>query len=262
MRAQLPSGIAQAVGAHLDRCPACRADVAGLRRLRASVRAAVLGARDLSPRPDFAAACAARLRHDAARAATAGHRRRTWLAVAAAVVLVVGGGFGLFGEGVYGFSALAATAVGDHRFCVVAIRPNRRPFPLDDAARAYDDPVARSLASAEPKPATLGGGPVRVLERHSCVFENRRFAHLVLEYRQSLISLVVTQDERLLRALPGASAPADGSVVTLAPRDGFHVAAFRGPRHLVFLISTLGDADLRDVARSMAPSVARAMRGL
>lgn len=253
---------AEAIATHLEHCASCRADVDGLRRLRRVVRSAFLTARNLSPRPDFLATMSGRLRAEAVHSRAHRPWRRHWLAAAAALAFVVGSGFGLCGQGISGFTAMVHAAVGDHRFCVVAFRLARRPLALDEAARLYDDPVDRSLDTVEPQPTPLAGGTVHVLERHACVFDNRRFAHLVLGYRQGLISLVVTPDERLLRALPGASAPADGSVVTLGPVDGFHVAAFRGPRHVVFLISTLSDADLRDVAGSMKPSVSRALKGL
>lgn len=251
---------ARVIVAHLGRCSACHAEVEALRRLRASVRAAYLGSTDLSPSREFVAAMDARLRSEALRD-RATSSRRTWLAVAATLALVLGGGLGLRGLGVAGFTAIVQAAVGDHRFCSVAIKLSER-LSLDQAARVYDDPVDRSLQVVEPSRTELSGGPIRILERHSCVYEGRRFAHLVLGYKHERISLVVTPDERLLRRLPGASAPGDGSVVSLRPVDGVQVAAFRGPHHVVFLISSLSDDDLREVAGSMEASVSRALNGM
>jgi len=252
---------AQAIVAHLDRCPRCHAEVEGLRRLRASVRTAYLGSRDLSPTPTFAATLHSRLRAEAVGAPRVSSWRHRWLAVAATVVLVIGGGFGVRGLGVSGFTAILQAAVGDHRYCLVTFRLTERPIELEKAAQLYDDPVDRSLESVQPGSDQLSGGPVRILERHSCVYHGRRFAHIVVRYKGALTSVVVTPDERLLRHLPGASAPADGSIVTLPPVDGFQVAAFRGPHHVVFVISTLADDDVREVARSMAGSISRAMKG-
>ena len=251
---------ARAIVTHLDSCPACEADVEGLRRLRASVRSAYLASTELSPRPDFVAALGSRLRSNAMRDAGGSSWRRTWLALAATAVLVAGGGFGLRGLGVSGFTAIVQAAVGDHRFCLVAFKLTERPVPLAQAARLYDDPVDRSLDTVQPSATELSGGPVRILERHSCVFDGRRFAHIVLRYKRELISLAVTPDERLLRNFPGASSPGNGSIVSLPPVDGYHVAAFRGPHHIAFVISTLGDDDLREVAQSMESSVSRALR--
>jgi hypothetical protein len=233
--------------------------VAGLRRLRASVRSAYLGSSDLSPDPAFAAKLHSHLRDEATRG-TRATSWRTWLALAASLVLVLGGGFAVRGLGLSGFTAILQAAVGDHRYCLVAFRLTERPIPLERAAELYDDPVDGSLEHVQPSPIQLSGGPVRVLERHSCVFAGRRFAHIVLRYKHELISLVVTPDERLLRNLPGASGPpGDGSTVSLPPVDGLHIAAFRGPHHVVFVISALNDDDLREATRSMEPSVSRAL---
>jgi hypothetical protein len=251
---------AHAIVAHLDRCPRCRADVEGLRRVRASVRAAYLGSRDLSPTPAFAANLHSRLRAEAAGKRAGSSWRHTWLAVAATVALVIGGGFGFRGLGVSGFTAILQAAVGDHRFCLVTFKLTERPLELEKAARLYNDPVDRLLESVQPASDQLSGGPIRILERHSCVYQGRRFAHIVVRYKGALTSLVVTPDDRLLRHLPGASAPADGSIVSLAPVDGFQVAAFRGPHHVVFVISSLADDDVRAVAGAMAGPVSRAMK--
>ena len=257
---QAPVETAEAIATHVDGCPACQADVAELRRLRASVRSAYFAASDLAPRPEFAAALGSRLRASATEDAVVPTWRRTWLAMAATVVLVVGGGFGLRGLGVAEFTAIVQAAVGDHRFCLVAFKLTERPMPLARAAEVYDDPVDRPLETVEPSTAELSGGPVRILERHSCVFDRRRFAHIVLQYKRELISLVVTPDERRLRNLPGASVPADGSIASLPPVDGYHVAAFRGRDHVVFAISTLDDNDLREVTRSMKGPVSGALK--
>jgi Putative zinc-finger len=258
----VPVEDARAISTHLGGCPACHAEIEDLRRLRGSLRSAYLASTDLAPAPEFVSALRSQLRAAVERREAGSSWRHTWLALAATIALVVGGGFGVRGLGVSGFTAILHAAVGDHRFCLVAFKLAERPIPLERAAQLYDDPVDRLLDRVEPGPAQLSGGPVRIVERHSCVYDGRRFAHIVLRYKGALISLVVTPDERLLRALPGASAPADGSIASLPPTDGFQVAAFRGPHHVVFLVSSLGDDELGDVAESMRASVSRALNGL
>jgi hypothetical protein len=255
---------AQAIAVHLDGCPTCRAGVGDVRRLRSSTRKAFLGADTLQPRPEFIAALGARLRSESRRS-TMATPRRGWLALAAAIVLIVGGGFGLLGVGVSGFSTIVHAAVGDHRFCAVAFKLTERPIPLAQAAQRYDDPADLALEQVELPPTALSGGPIRIVERHSCVYDGRRFAHLVFLYGHRPVSLVVTPDDRLLRGWPGASAPADGSLITLPQVDGFQVVAFRSARHLVFVIAAhsdqLSDNDAREVAGAMAPSVLHALAG-
>jgi hypothetical protein len=224
------------------------------------VRAAYLSLSDSAPSPEFVTALGSRLRAEAIRSKRATSWRRTWFVLAATFLLIVGGGFGLRGLGVSGFTAILQAAVGDHRYCLVTFNLTERPIPLEQAARLYNDPINRSLQGVQPSPAQLSGGPIRVVERHSCIFRGRRFAHLVLRYKGALTSLVVTPDDRLLRGLPGASAPRDGSIVLLPPHDGFNVAAFRGPRHVAVVISTLGGEDVQEVAGAMATSVSRAMK--
>ena len=248
---------AEAIVAHLEHCASCRAEVEGLRRLRASTRSAWLGAKDLAPRPEFVSALTAELRSASGAGRPRSSSRRSWWAIAATLVLVAGGGFGLRGLGVSGFTAIVHAAVGDHRFC--AFKLSESPIPLAQAAEIYDDPVDRSLESVAPQPAEVHGEPIRILDRHSCVYQGRRFAHFIVEYKHTKISLVVEPDERLLRLLPGASAPADGSIASVGPVDGFDVAAFRGPRHVAFLIGALGVSDLHDVAASLQASVLRAL---
>ena len=58
----------RAIVAHLERCPACRAEVEGLRRARGATRVGVrCGAVDLAPRPEFAASSTSRLQAEAVR---------------------------------------------------------------------------------------------------------------------------------------------------------------------------------------------------
>lgn len=256
---QATSAIAHAIATHLDGCPACDAEVASLRRLRTSLRSAYLSSNGLSPRPEFLAALSSRLQPAAATPKAVPGWRRTWLAIAATGVLVLGGGFGLHGVGVSQFSAIVQAAVGDHRFCAVAFRLTKRPVSLDEAARLYDDPVDRSLASIALPAGQLNAGPIRIVERHSCEYDGRRFAHIVLRYKHESISLVVTSDDRLLRRLPGIGLRADGAPVSLPSVAGYHVAAVRGPRHVGFFVSTLADHDLGDVARTMEGPLARAL---
>lgn len=257
---QAPIETAHAIAMHVDRCPACRGELDGLRRLRTSLRSAYRSSPDLAPRPEFLEGLASRLQPAAARATARPGLRRAWLAIAATGLLVLGGGFGLRGLGLSQFTTILQAAVGDHRYCAVAFKLTKRPMALPEAARVYDDPVDLSLETIRPPTTQLSAGPIRILERHSCVFDGRRFAHIVLHYKRELISLVVTPDDRLVGRLPGMSVLGKGRTAVLPSVEGYHVAAFRGPRHVVFFISALDDQDLSDVARSMEAPLARALK--
>ena len=163
---QLPVDAFEAVAGHLDRCPACQAEVTGLRRLRAALRSAVAGSTDLAPTPQFTAALRSGLRAEAMRGTPASPSRRTWLALAASIVLLLGGGFGLRALGVNGFTAILSSRRRSPLRLVASLA--ERPSP-NQAAQVYDDPVDRSLDDVQLPPAPLGGGAVHVVERHSCV---------------------------------------------------------------------------------------------
>ncbi len=256
---QLLVETARAIVAHLDRCPPCREEVDGIHRMRNLLQRGFNNDASLGVSPEFAAALRARLKIENVGSVGVSGTRLRWMALAAAVLLFVSGGFGIRGLGIAGFSAIVHAAVGDHRFCFVAFALAERPLPLKDSSERYADPVDARLDALQP--AAAASGDIRIVERHSCVYGGRRFAHVVLKYKNDFVSMVVTPDTRMLRVVPGGSAPADGSIAMLDPQDDLNVAALRGPAHVVFFISPLGTADLRDVAQAMAPAVSAALKG-
>ncbi len=237
-----------AIVAHLERCQACRAEVAGLRRLRAAGQSAFANTPDLAPRPEFLSSLTARLQDEATRQ----HRRpwTGWLAVAAGLMLVAGLGFGVREWSLSNLSALLHAAVGDHRFCALDFKLAEKPITLEEAARRFDA-VNLRLEGIEPTTTALSGGPLRILERHSCLFEGRRFAHIVLSYQGQVVSLLVTTDQGVL-TIPSS----------LPVTDGFHATALRGSRHVAFVVSALGDDAVHEVAAALAGPVAQALAGV
>ncbi|PYR64531.1 MAG: hypothetical protein DMF88_23000 [Acidobacteria bacterium] len=218
---------------HLETCAACRDEFAARRTLRTRLQSAVAASPALAPRPGFAADLTARLRPAAAPAA------------AAALLALLGGG--LFARDTVRRSrlaTLAANASGDHQNCAITFNLRERPIPLEDAARRYD-PAYASLATLDP-PAGLPGGDVGVLDRHSCVFEGRRFGHVVFRYEEHVVSLLVTS---------GSGA---GSTPALVTTDTpYRVASFDAGSHAVFVVSDLPERDVLTVAEALAAPVAR-----
>lgn len=250
----------QAIATHLDRCASCRAEVEGLQRLRTATRDAFERSGSLRVRPEFAAELRDRL---AARAGfSAGRRtsRRVWLSLAAGILLVVGVGSGLRAWSAASLSALLHAAVGDHRFCAVTFKLQERPIGLEESARRYGG-VYRVLETVEPSRATLSGGALRIVERHSCVYGGRRFAHLVLRYKGQAVSLLVGDDPRSALARWGDRSRPRAMPLDVADADGFRVASFGGPRHFVFVVSSLGEADMREVAEALVGPLTSALTG-
>ena len=250
----------QAIVAHLERCPGCRAEVDGLRRTRTALRSAVETSADLSPRPEFLSMLAGRLQTEAARRRPARLRRRAWMAIAASLIVVVGSAVALREWSASTLEALLHAAVGDHRFCALTFKLAEPPIPLAEAAQRFGG-VHALLAAVEPDTTTLSGGPLRVLERHSCVFEGRRFVHIVLHYKDEPISVLVPTDrDQLSSDLWGVGPPTDGTTAVTV-NEGFHVASFRSARHVVFVVSSLNDHDLHEVATAVVGPVSRALAG-
>jgi anti-sigma factor RsiW len=221
---------------HLETCPDCHADIDGRRALRDRLRAAFGRAEELRPRPELAAELGSTL-----RALQPGISRRSllqsWWTLAAGVALAAGGGlFVRSSNSRSRFAALAREAAGDHQNCAVTFRLAERPILLDDAGRRYGAPYA-ALATFEP-PAVAGG--LEMLERHACVYQGRRFGHVVFRYRGALASLLVTV------APPPPAAE-------LEPSDsGPAVASLPAGRFLGFVVADLDRQDVLRLAQALA----------
>ena len=245
---------------HLEGCPACRAEFAARRRLRSALKSSFENAGDLQPSAEFVGALRARLAAEAATPARFTASWRRWGAIAAGVLLVVSLGLAsLPWLSASGLATLARLAVGDHENCALTFRLAEEPISLEQAARQYDA-AFRELQTVEPATTSLPGGPLEVVDRHSCVWQGVRFAHLVLRYKDTLVSVVVASDA-------GAAASwipwqrLDHDPAALASVGDQHVASFRGGAHTVFVVSSLSDDDVRAVAQAMAGPVLRALAG-
>lgn len=229
---------------HLETCPACRAEFEARRRLRTRLRSAVDAAPALAPTPAFVASLTASLRpRDAAASVTRRDWLTRWMPAAAALVVAVGGG--LFARDELKrrrLATLAAGAAGDHQNCALKFNLTEQPISLDEAARRFDPAYATLASVALPASASP-------LAQHSCVFDGRRFGHVVFRYRDHVVSLLVTAGEGDGSAVP-ATVPVAGAL---------RVAAFDVGPHAVFVVSDLPDPDTLAVAQALARPVREAL---
>jgi hypothetical protein len=246
---------------HLDTCPSCRAEIAVRRQLRGSLRAAFDRAPELQPRSDFAE----RLRHQVRVAAVDARRNkplsRRWLMLAAGVVLAVGVSGAIFMTHSKGpVDAIARDAIGDHWNCALKNRKVRTPVPLEEAAQRFDS-VYRVLLTAPPDEISTPNGPARVVDRHSCAFGTRRFGHVILQYRQHVVSLLVTTDDERSE---GVTLPPDlDPHLHGEPVNGLSVASIRGARHAILLVSDLEGRELTQLSTTVSvPLVDQLVSGL
>ena len=259
---------------HLEGCGACRAELDDRRRLRARLKSAFSGSPDLHMPPAFVATLAARLRGAAPQPASGWQGLSSWWALAAGVALaaaVVGGG-SLRRAAVEPLTRatadrltqavwqLARAAAGDHRDCALHFRLAESPIPLEEAARRFDPAYHALREAVRATHADRGDVPIDIVEDHACVFEGRRFAHIVLRYRGQLVSVLVTgrDDRPVAAAARGASAPA---IASLHGVEGFEAATFNAPRYVVFVVSALDARDTVAVARTIVDSMYQHLAG-
>ena len=245
---------------HLDGCPACRAEFEARRRLRTAMKSAFERAGELQPTAAFVDTLRARLAADATARTSRATPWRQWGAIAASLLLVAALGLvSLPWLSAPGLAALARLAAGDHENCALTFRLAEKPISLEQAAQQYDA-AFRSLQTVEPLTAQLPGGPLEVVDRHSCVWEGVRFGHLVLRYKETLVSVVVASDAGTSASwIPWAALDHEPTAVTGIA--GQQVASFRGAAHTVFVVSSLPDDDVQAVASVVAGPVVRALEG-
>lgn len=276
---------------HLENCAACRSELAARRELRARVRAAVKNSPDAQINSVFAARLQSNLHQTALlprptfweKFSRAEFFNPKTLALAAVCLLFVAlfgavwlnrspsSGTALSGNNQSNQSAeptqairaawqrLTHEAVGDHRDCALDFRLKEEPISLNEAAEKYgkynkdlDKTVIASLDEIFPERQTGGTtDKIRFYEAHSCVFEGRRFAHVILLYRNRRVSVLVTEAN-----LSGAAA--GGEEISSESVDvGMLVARFRAANHAVFVVSDLTPTENVTIAQKLSPAIRR-----
>ncbi len=292
---------------HLESCPTCRAELAARRQVRRVLRSAFANSEELKPSSDFrdrvqqyALARLAEQQPLSRRVRVGRWLRRAvsplaithwgswrWAVVAAMLLIVVGGGGFMLSQtwdsdgellaernsnptGTPSGRALmevAPSATGDHRECALEGRPEA-VVALDEAGRKFD-PVYTGLADAVRRDKTIVGKKLSagVVDGHSCVFQGRRFGHVMLKSATGrLVSVLVTnfavnQKSTGLARLTGRDGTRRVSACSSQNAD-FRVACFRAPHHAVFVVSDLLEQDNLALARAVAPSLQQHLAAL
>jgi hypothetical protein len=227
---------------HVETCPDCREDLAARRTLRDRLQAAIANAPSLRSRPEFAEELRAALRPQAA-VVSRRDALRTWGSLAAGLAIAAAGGAFTWRwrRSSSELAALARQAAGDHLNCAVEFRLREQPISLEEAGRRYGAPYGALIAFTMPEV----DGPVRIIDRHACVYDGQRFAHLVFESGGQLMSLLVT---------PG-DAPAAPTLASVEGRVG--VAVLPAGRYIGFVVASAGQAQLLGVAQALVAPLAQ-----
>ena len=246
--------------AHLEQCADCRQELKARRELRGKLREAFIKAPENQLQSEFAARLSTQLHEYSLgkRGAPLVSPRRwqssmtrkqtTWLALAACLLLAMGLGLVIVRKRLVEPKApgeiavskpkpndspevnpeipisivkteLAKSAVGDHRDCAIKFRLAEKPIDLEVAGQKYD-PVYINLTKAVLSQQGAAPLDAQFVEAHSCVFEGRRFAHIVLKYHGQVVSLLVTAIEPTKGVQPE-------SVRTIGGSTGDHMFTIR-----------------------------------
>jgi len=175
-----------------------------------------------------------------------------YVAIAASLVIVAELGFIVVRqrERSQMAAAMVETAAGDHRDCALEHRLEEKSIDLDEAGGRYDRAYI-NLVNAVMAEGRLPAG-VELVEAHSCVFKNRRFGHVILRYRDQLVSVLVTSID-----------PRDHSGSTEVKdvhSDGFQINHFETTRHAVYVVSGLSETQNRSIAEAIEPLLSRHIR--
>jgi hypothetical protein len=229
---------------HLSGCVECKADLDARARLRTRLKEAFTRAADLQLRPEFVENATASLRAHALAPASSRRWPAMWAAAAAVLLVAIGAMYALRSRP----ADLATLAAGDHQNCAVKFALAEKPISLQEAAERYDSAYS-TLRTSPPDVVQTAAGTLRVADRHSCVFDNRRFGHVVFRLDDHLISMLMTRDE-------GRRVSSSGSqpLSWLPTTRGLSMASFRTPDHVVYIVSDLRDSQFRDVAESLSQS--------
>lgn len=267
---------------HLENCGDCRSFLADCRGLRNRVRDAVMAMPELKAEPAFVTRLSVELKKAALRPSfwkSFSARPHIPAIGFACTILVILGAFLLLRSPLepvtanannqndtlieankarlveavkVGWKELTEHAVGDHKNCAVKFNLAENPVSLDDAAKKFGaankDIDKTIFAAAKDVFADQAQSRIKFLEAHSCIYNGRRFAHIVLQRQGKLISVLVADTD-----LP---ATADGPVNQQF--DGtLNASGFQLEHHAVFVVSEMDAADNTLLARAILPAMRR-----
>lgn len=274
---------------HLEACPACRRELAARRELRVQLRAAFANSAALQPTPAFTNRLHAQLRAQALHEATTVTWRQ-WIAIAASVLLFVTIGLLAMQNGTRNTATEVAgneggnqnqtaevtlpsppsstmrdavrlfiveasgLAAGNHRDCAVDYKLAEAPISLDEAGRKYDRAYI-NLTSAVMSGQSELARQLQFVEAHSCVFEGKRFGHVVLKEGNHLISVLVTDLDNAPAEIAAQSSPEASQAIVNSSVEGYQVSYLATAKHGIFIVSDLEAARNSQIAGILAPSV-------
>lgn len=274
---------------HLEDCPNCRRELAARRNLRRTLQTAIETSPESKVNPVFAGKLKRELREKAFKEKSARSFFGTRLIfTSACAVLIFGAVFGLMwrqsdvpttvavnqdstaapnllapadAPPIFQAAFIKARqdAVDDHKYCALQYKLKELPISLEESARLYDITDKDLDATVMKTLRTEFGESVRLVKAHSCVINGRRFAHVIVEYQNKIVSVLLTTREKEIPANAGAAKDCQNV-------EGLHVSCFETVAYSIFVISDLPETENTLLARILqTPLVAhlekQAVRG-
>ena len=211
------------------------------------LREAINRSPDLAPSPEFMAGLRKQLAEAQDRQARRRHLRvALGFALAASLLVAIGAGTAYWTYAAKA-NALARAAAGDHLACALKMNLPERGITLEEAANRFG-PAFRAIQHVPAADVQTAAGVARVVDRHSCVYQGRRFGHVILSYLGSTVSLMVT--------------PADQGASARSIRIGdMNVVTIRAGRQALFLAGDTSMNDLSILADAIFGPLARELVG-
>ncbi len=145
-------------------------------------------------------------------------------------------------------------AVGDHKNCAVKFNLAELPISLDKAViyGKFNQKLDRAvIAAIKDRNAGKSADKIEFVEAHSCVFGGKRFAHLVIRYRNSVVSILVSQ--------PDFPEQTEAKISTQTA-ENMRLADFHAGQHEVLIVSDLSERDNLQIARIFQPIISRRIK--
>jgi len=229
----------------------------GVDPIAAALKRAFERSPDLQPRAEFIARLTTLRSQQPAEPRIRSFRAMRWLAVAATFLLVCIGGYWNF-EARLSADPLRDAAIGDHRYCALGLTTNGHEATditsLTEAVTRYEAGF-HALEDVPGDDIPTSGGTARVLNRHSCVFGGRRFAHIILDYRHTPVSLIVSRGAASRWSIDGAAAHA----LTTARSQDLTVVSIHTAEYAVFVVSGLPASELSPLADALSADLVRVL---
>ncbi len=262
---------------HLENCANCRHELGARRELRDVLRSAVKNSPHSQINPSFAFKLKTSLRENAFG------KEKTWSFIGARAIfagafaiLILAVAFGIiwrkpatetangkpnntintnkmlpketFSVQQADFTEARKDAVDDHQNCALTHNLKEKPISLDEAAKLYgaanknfDTTVIETLRE-------VFGDQVKFIKAHNCIINGRRFAHVVVEFQNKIVSVLMSKREK-------DEVKNDSDAISCQSANGLQIACFENGKYSIFVVSDLPESDNLLIARTISPSL-------